>query len=350
MLTITEISVDGFEKVIHGKDEEAGLNAMIAVYSTALGPSLGGIRLLPYPSEDEALTDVTRLAKAMAYKAAIAETGQGGGKAVIIGDPGQKTEAQFVAMGKLIEFLDGAYIAAEDMNMTVHDLEIASRETKWVSGLAIEQGSSGNPSPVTALGCFIGLKALARELFGKDDLEGRSIAVQGVGAVGWELARMCVRDGADVAVCDLDPKKAEKFADQFDATAFGTPDAVLTYPCDLLSPCARGGILNKDTIPELQCRGIGGAANNQLLEPEDARRLTDREILYAPDYVINAGGVINIACEFMPEGYSVEKARQRVQSIDKALQEIFQTANEKNISTAEAADQLAIAKIAAGGA
>jgi leucine dehydrogenase len=347
MLTITEIPVDGFEKVIHGKDEEAGLNAMIAVYSTALGPSLGGIRMLPYPSEEEALTDVTRLAKAMAYKAAVADTGQGGGKAVIIGDPNQKTEAQFIAMGKLIESLDGAYIAAEDMNMTVHDLEIASRETKWVSGLAIDQGSSGNPSPITALGCYIGLKTLAREIFGKEDLSGRSIAVQGVGAVGWEMARMCAQDGADVAVCDLDSKKAQKFADQYDATAFDSPDAVLTYPCDLLSPCARGGILNKDTIPNLNCRGIGGAANNQLQEPEDGRRLKDQDILYAPDYVINAGGVINIACEFSPEGYSVERARQRVQSIDRALREIFQIAKDQNIPTAEAADQLAIAKITA---
>jgi leucine dehydrogenase len=348
MLTITEIPVDGFEKVVHGKDDDAGLNAMIAVYSTALGPSLGGIRMLPYPTEEEALTDVTRLAQGMAYKAAIAETGQGGGKAVMIGDPARKTEAQFLAMGKFIESLDGDYIAAEDMNMTVNDLEIIRRETRWVSGLAIEHGSSGNPSPITALGCYIGIKTLAREIFGNEELEGRSIAVQGVGAVGWELARMCAGDGADVAVCDLDSKKARKFADQYDATAFDRPDAVLTYPCDLLAPCARGGILNKDSIPKLQCRGIGGAANNQLLEPEDGQRLRDRGILYAPDYVINAGGIINIAVEFSPEGYSVERARQRVLSIDKALCEIFGMAKDQGIPTAEAADRLAIKKIAAG--
>lgn len=350
MLNITEISVDGYEKVVHVTDPSSGLNAFIAVHDTTLGPGLGGIRMQQYASDQEALTDAIRLAKGMTYKAAIAETGQGGGKGVINHDPAQKTEELFLAMGDFIESLNGLYVAAEDMNITVKNLETISQRTKHVSGLAVENGSSGNPSPMTALGCLIGLKATAKELFGKDSLQDRTVAIQGIGAVGSALAKLCLGEGAKVAICDIDQEKVKAFAVETGAIALDNPDAALAYPCDVLSPCARGGLLNSETIPHLQSKAIGGAANNQLLTQEDGQRLSDHNILYAPDYVINAGGIINIAGEFQPGGYSNKDVEQRCQTIATSLQAVFQNANQKNIPTAQAADQLAQQKIQAGAA
>jgi len=347
-MNIEEIPTEGYERVVHCKDPASGLNAFISVYDTTLGPALGGVRMLPYASEEEALADANRLAKAMTYKAAVARTGQGGGKGVIFGDPSDKTETMMLAMGRFIEALDGQYIAAEDMNMTVADLEIMARETRWVSGLSQERGSSGNPSPLTALGCFVGMQVSAAEVFGSDSLSGRRVVVQGVGAVGGALAKMCVEAGAELIVYDVDGDKACRFAESSGAKALDGPDACLSYPCDILSPCALGGILDASTIPELQCRIVAGVANNQLNEPEDADRLRKRGILYAPDYVINAGGIINIACEFAPEGYSDAAARERVMGIGPALEEVYRIAREEDISTVAAADRLAEARLAEG--
>lgn len=347
-MNIEEIPTEGFERVVHCTDPDSGLNAFISVHDTTLGPALGGVRMLPYASGEEALADAMRLAKAMTYKAAVARTGQGGGKGVIVADPSEKTEAMMLAMGRLIKALDGQFIAAEDMNMTVADLETMARETRWVSGLSHERGSSGNPSPLTALGCLVGIQASAEEVFGTESLSGRCVAVQGVGAVGGALAKLCIEEGAEVAVCDLDGEKARRFADSNGATALEGPDACLSYPCDILSTCARGGILNAETIPKLQCRIVAGAANNQLDEPGDAERLQKRGILYAPDYVINAGGIINIACEFAPAGYSDAAARERVMGIGPTLKDVLRISREEDISTAAAADRLAEARLAEG--
>ena len=303
--------------------------------------------MLPYAGEEEALADANRLAKAMTYKAAVAQTGQGGGKGVIIGDPSEKTEAMMLAMGRFIEALDGQYVAAEDMNMSVGDLETMARETRWVSGLSRERGSSGNPSPLTALGCFVGIQVSAGEVFGNESLSGRHVAVQGIGAVGGALAVMCLEAGADVTVCDLDYDKARRFAEAHGATPLEGPDACLGHVCDILSPCARGGVLNSESIGSLECKIVAGAANNQLAEPEDADRLRARGILYAPDYVVNAGGIINIACEFAAEEYSEEAARERVRGIGPTLKEVYRIAREEGISTAAAADCLAEARLAA---
>jgi leucine dehydrogenase len=347
-MRITDIPTPGYERVVRVTDDASGLNAVISIHSTRLGPSLGGMRMWPYASEADALADANALARAMTYKAAVAQTGQGGGKAVIIGDPKQKTEAVFLALGRAIDALGGAYIAAEDMNITVADLETVARETRWVSGLSIERGSSGNPSPMTAYGCLVGIRASCQEVFGSQELRGRTIAIQGVGAVGGRLGELCVEAGMRVAICDIDNNRATDFAAANGVQLLDRPDAALTYPCDILSPCARGGILNATTIPLLRCLIVAGAANNQLAGPADADRLQQRGILYAPDYVINAGGIINIACEFTPEGYSVEAARKRAEGIGSTLTEVFRMAREQRISTAAAADRLAEARLAAG--
>lgn len=348
-LRIEDIPAEGYVRVVHGVDAEAGLNAYIAVHDTTLGPGLGGIRMWPYASEDEALADVLRLAKAMTYKAAVAETGQGGGKAAVIGDPAKdKSEAMLLALGRLIESLGGLYYAAEDMGMTVPDLETVARETKYVSGMSVERGSSGNPSPNTAYGCLLGIQACLQEAFGDPSLKERTVVIQGVGAVGGALARHCVDAGAKVAASDLNRDRLLALANEIGLRPLDHPDDALTEPCDVFSPCGRGGILNADTIPTLRCRIVAGAANNQLREPQDGARLAERGILYAPDYVINAGGVINIAGEFLPEGYDYTRVRERTQSIPRALAEIFRMAREEGIPASEAADRLAEARIAAG--
>jgi leucine dehydrogenase len=285
----------------------------------------------------------------MTYKAAVAETGQGGGKAVIIGDPAtDKSEALFRAMGKLIESLGGSYVAAEDMNITVADLEIVASETKYVSGLAREHGSSGNPSPNTAYGCYLSIRTCLDEVFGSPYLRDHKIVIQGVGAVGGALARLCAEAGAEVVVTDLDRTKADALVEKLGVAALAEPDDALEEPCDVLSPCGRGGILSAETIPNLRCRIVAGAANNQLAEPEDGARLQERGILYAPDYVVNAGGIINIAGEFVPEGYDEAAVRAQTQNVPRALKEIFRIAREQNIPTAEAADRLAEERITAG--
>lgn len=347
-MRISDIPTPGYERVVHITDAASGLNAYISVHSTALGPSLGGMRMWPYTTEAEALEDANRLSRAMTYKAAVAQTGQGGGKAVIIGDPKMKTEAMFLALGRAIEQLGGAYIAAEDMNVTVADLETVARETRHVSGLAIEHGSSGNPSPLTAVGTLIAIRVCVEEVFGSAELAGRTIAIQGVGAVGGRLAELCRDAGMKIAVCDLDAARARAAADRTGATLLDSPDAALAYPCDVFSPCGRGAILNAQTIPGLRCRIVAGAANNQLATLEDAKRLAERGILYAPDYVTNAGGIINIACEFAPGGYSAAAAHERVNIIAANLKDVFHLAREQGITTAEAADRLAEARIAAG--
>ena len=337
----TEIPVEGYEQVLHFEDPDSGLKAYISVHDTTLGPALGGMRMWPYPTEAEALEDANRLAKAMTYKAAIAQTGQGGGKAVILGDPSTKTEALLRAIGRAIESLNGQYITAEDMNLTVADLEVVRQETRWVSGLSREAGSSGDPSPFTALGCLAGLRACAQETFGSDDLAGLRVAIQGVGAVGGRLAGLCAEAGATIFVSDLDASHARAIADEHRATFVEDPDALLTMECDILSPCARGAVLDAKRIPDLNCRIVAGAANNQLADDQCAEQLAARDILYAPDYVINAGGILNIACEFADGGYTEDEARRRVEEIGETLHSIFGRAREQGITTEAAARGLA---------
>jgi leucine dehydrogenase len=347
-MEISEIAVDGYEQVVRCRDSGSGLHALIAVHDTTLGPALGGMRMWPYVSEDDALYDVLRLSRGMTYKSAIAETGLGGGKSVVIGDPrALKSEALFRAMGRFIESLEGRYITAEDMNIGIPDLEIVRRETRWVTGLSRESGSSGNPSPYTARGCVTGLKAVLEELDGKAEFRGKRILIQGVGAVGGRLAVMLKEQGAHVVICDID---AARVADLKRSHGFEVvSDAEhLEVECDVYSPCARGAGINDQTIGRLRCRAVAGCANNQLMERRHARELRERGILYAPDYVINAGGIINVSVELLPGGYDEKAALAKIDNIYTNLKRVFEIARRDNVPTNDAAERLAEDRLAQG--
>jgi leucine dehydrogenase len=339
-MDIQEIPVEGYERVVRAKDPKSGLKAIIAVNDTTLGPALGGMRMWPYPSEEEAMTDVLRLSKGMTYKSAIAHTGLGGGKSVIIGDPANKSRELFLAMGDFVESVGGKYITAEDVNIGIADLEIVKERTSFVTGLSRESGSSGNPSPYTAHGVYLGLKYCVGRVFGSDDLKGRKVAILGVGSVGAPLARKLAEEGAEVYAHDLNESRVQELAKAYGIRSV-TEQEVLSMECDVFAPCALGGVLNDNTIPNLGCKIVAGAANNVLLEVQDGTDLRERGILYAPDYVINAGGIINVAVELLPEGYNEEEALKRIRRIPEALAETFDLAEAEGISTAEAADMRA---------
>ena len=340
-MEITAIPQEGYERVVRCKDLESGLHAIISVHSTVLGPALGGLRMWPYPSEDEALYDVLRLSKGMTYKSAVAQTGLGGGKAVIIGDPKTtKSEALYLAMGKFIDSLEGAYITAEDVNTTIHDLEIVRRATRYVTGLSEADGGSGNPSPYTAYGVFLGIRAAMGWQLGSDDPAGRTVAIQGVGAVGSALCRRLVDHGAKVMIGDRNEARVQKLVAELGVTA--VPQAeILFQECDVLAPCALGAIINDETLPKLRCKILAGATNNPLGERRHGEELVRRNILYAPDYVINAGGIINVSTELMPDGFNQEASLARIERIPKALSELWTIAKEENIAPNIASHRLA---------
>jgi leucine dehydrogenase len=335
MSVFEHINGDGYEQVVFCSDDSSGLRAIIAIHSTALGPALGGTRFYPYASEDEALIDVLRLAKGMTYKAAAAGLDLGGGKAVIIGDPKRiKTEELLRAYGRFVETLGGRYITAEDVGTALEDMDVVKRESRWVTGCSHNYGGSGDPSPVTAYGVMQGIKACLLETFGSPDVAGRTIAIQGVGKVGYALCGYLVAEGAKVTIGDIDVDNlARAVADHRVETA---PLAdVHKLPVDVFAPCALGGGINDDTISEFNCKIIAGAANNQLARHEHGDKLKDLGVLYAPDFVINAGGLINVEDEL--RGYERERAMKRVEGIYKELQHIFAMARERNLSTAQAA-------------
>jgi leucine dehydrogenase len=335
MNVFEHIDGDGYEQIVFCSDDQSGLRAIIAIHSTALGPALGGTRFYPYKTEDEALIDVLRLSKGMTYKAAAAGLDLGGGKAVIIGDPKRMaSEELFRAYGRFIETLGGRYITAEDVGTALEDMDVVRRESRWVTGCSHTYGGSGDPSPVTAYGVLHGIKACALEVFGDASLKGRTVALQGVGKVGHALCGYLVEEGAKVTIADIDVDNLARAVSDFGVET--TPlDKVHAFEADIFAPCALGGGINDDTISELRCKIIAGAANNQLEREEHGDKLRDLGILYAPDFVINAGGLINVEDEL--RGYDRERAMQRVQAIYKELQHIFAMARERNISTAKAA-------------
>jgi len=346
-MEITEIQVDGYERVVRARDQQSGLHALIAVHDTTLGPALGGMRMWPYASEDEALFDVLRLSRGMTLKSAVAETGLGGGKSVILGDPKtMKSEGLFRAMGRFVDSLDGLYITAEDMNIGIPDLELVHKETRWVTGLKRSEGSSGNPSPYTAEGCLIGLRAVAEELDGSTDLAGKKVVIQGVGAVGGALAILLKESGADVTICDINDVRVEQLRSEYGFSVVDDAEH-LSVECDIYSPCARGAGINDDTIPQLRCRAIAGCANNQMLEPRHAAVVRERGILYAPDYVINAGGIINVSVELLPGGYDEAVARERISRIYDNLKQVFEISKRDDIPTDTAAERLANVRLEA---
>lgn len=347
-LQISEIPVEGYERVVRGVDPETGLHAFVAVHDTTLGPALGGLRMWNYASEEDALFDVRRLAKGMSYKSAVAHTGLGGGKAVIIGDAKLiKSDELYLGVGRLVDSLGGLYTTAEDVNTTIADLEIVRRATKYVSGLSRESGGSGNPSSYTAYGVYLGVRAALGWAFDNDDPKGRMIAIQGVGAVGGALAERLAEAGAIVYAADRNQARLDDLTEKFGVKQIAA-DEILKMECDLLAPCALGGILNDETIPQLCTKVVAGAANNLLLKPEHGKSLNDRGILYAPDYVINAGGIVNVSVEFHEGGYNEVVALRKIERIPQALKELWTIAKEENIPPSDAADSLAQRIIAEG--
>ncbi|MDP8957518.1 MAG: leucine dehydrogenase [Actinomycetota bacterium] len=332
-----------YEQVVFFHDPPTGLRAIVAIHSTTLGPALGGTRFYPFGSEDDALRDVLRLARGMTYKAAAAGLDLGGGKAVIIGDPKRiKNEELLRAYGRFIDTLGGRYITAEDIGTDRDDMDVIRRETRYVTGVAPELGGSGDPSPVTAYGVFLGLKACVEEAWQEHTLQGRRVAVQGVGKVGYHLVKHLVEAGASVVVSDVDVDAVGRAVRHFGVDT-AEPEKIHAEECDIFAPCAMGGVIRDDTIPNLRCRVVAGAANNQLERPEHGEALTSAGILYAPDYVINAGGLINVSDEL--QGYNETRAKARVQTIYRTLREIFLMARDRQISTATAADRFAEERI-----
>jgi leucine dehydrogenase len=348
-MKITPIPVAGYERVAKAEDPAAGLTAFIAVHDTTLGPALGGLRMWKYESDEAALFDVKRLSRGMTFKSAVARTGLGGGKSVIVGDSRRdKTPALFEAMGRFIESFGGQYITAEDVGVGIADLLSVRKTTRWVTGLSREMGGSGNPSPYTALGCFEGIRACAIETWGSDDLKGKVVALQGPGNVGFPLAEQLAKAGARLIVADVTQDNMDRAVRQLGAQAV-PPDAIYDQACDIFAPCALGAVLNDATIPRLKCKVVAGAANNQLLdEMRHAQALKARGILYAPDYVINGGGIINVSLELEPGGYDEAKAVAKIRNIFVALQSVFEMARKRNITTHAAAQDVADAILAEG--
>jgi leucine dehydrogenase len=299
MTVFSNPGFDNHERVLFCGDEATGLFAIIAIHSTALGPAAGGTRLWTYASDDDALYDVLRLSQGMSYKNAMAGLKFGGGKAVIMKTPGfEGSDALFERFGEFVETLGGDYVTAEDVGMSVEIMEIIARRTRYVSGLPLRSGKAGgDPSPKTAYGVYCGIRAAAKARLGRDDLEGIRVAVQGVGSVGYHLCKLLHEAGATLVVSDLDTARVGSVCREFAAERARVGE-ILSADVDVLAPCALGAVLNEDSIPGIRARIIAGGANNQLRKPEDGQRLADAGILFAPDYVINAGGIINVACEY----------------------------------------------------
>lgn len=340
MLSIKEILIPGYEKVIEGQDPARGLHCFIAVHNSRLGPSLGGTRIHPYSTPDEALKDVLRLAKAMTYKSAVAEDGLGGGKSVIIADPHHAKTAELLhAFAEVVDSLQGKYIAAEDVGSTISDMALIRQKTPYVAALSTDQ-SSGDPSRFTAWGVFRGIQAVSKKLWHSKSLKGKTIAIEGLGNVGSKLASLLFWEGANLIVCDINNKLTHHAAHDYAARVI-SPDEFCGIECDVLAPCAMGGILNSTTVPLLKCKAIAGAANNQLANPEIGKELLDKNILYAPDYIINSGGIINAAAEFDERGYNPTHARDKVNHIYDTLMRIFRQSETENQPTNVVADLIA---------
>jgi len=333
----------GHEQVVFCHNPDVGLKAIIAIHNTVLGPALGGTRMWPYASEQEALDDVLRLSRGMTYKNAVAGLNLGGGKAVIIGDPSKdKSEALFRAFGQFVDSQGGRYITAEDVGIDVSDMEYVYRETQFVTGVHQVHGGSGDPSPFTAYGTLQGLMATLNRKFGDEEVGKYSYAVQGLGHVGMEFVKLLKERGAKIYVTDINQARVDQAVSEHGAEAVGL-DEIYDVDVDVYSPCALGGTVNEKTLPRLKAKVICGAANNQLANNSIGDEVTRRGILYAPDYAVNAGGVMNISLEI--DGYNRERAMRMMRTIYHNLGRIFEIADRDNIPTYQAADRLAEERI-----
>lgn len=348
-MRMRSVAVDGFEEVLRADDLPGGRVGFIAIHSTALGPGLGGLRLWRYASEEEALRDVARLAEAMTWKAAAAGLPLGGGKAVVVADPGrEKTPELLDAVGDFVEAARGRYITAEDVGIGAEDLVRIRARTRHVTGLPRSAGGSGDPSPYTARGVLRGMEVSLEIAAGSPEVRGRTVAIQGVGHVGGELARFLAERGARLFISDVDAERAERCARETGAEVV-SPEAIARVPCDVFAPCALGGAIDSATALTLPAKIVAGAANNQLDSVEAGDALAGRGILYAPDFVVNAGGLINISVELEPGGYREERALELVDGIADTLREVFALAKEERVSPARAALRLARARVESGG-
>lgn len=340
-----EISAMGHEQVVFCHDEATGLKAIIGIHNTILGPALGGTRMWNYASEEEALRDVLRLSRGMTYKAAITGLNLGGGKAVIIGDAAtMKTEPFLRRFGKFVQSLNGKYWTAEDVNMKTRDMEYIAMETSYVTGRPESRGGGGDPSPVTAYGTYLGMKATAGTVYSSDSLAGKKVAVQGVGQVGMYLVDHLIKEGAEVFITDMSEEKLSEVARKTGATVVGMEE-IYDLDVDIYAPCALGATLNDDTIARLRCAIVAGAANNQLeSEERHGQQLQEKGIVYAPDFLINAGGLINVYEEYRGN-YSRENAYSMAEKIYDTCLEIIRKAEKEKITTHDAARRIAEKRI-----
>ncbi|MDT8321539.1 MAG: Glu/Leu/Phe/Val dehydrogenase dimerization domain-containing protein [Xanthomonadales bacterium] len=333
----------GHEQVIFCHNRDVGLRAIIAIHDTTLGPALGGTRMWPYNTEEEALRDVLRLSRGMTYKAAVSGLNLGGGKAVIIGDPQKdKSEGLFRAFGRFIDSLNGRYITAEDVGIDVNDMEFIFQETDNVVGVHQVHGGSGDPSPYTAYGAIQGMRAALQKVYGDEDIGKRSFAVQGCGHVGLHLVRQLREEGAKVFATDIHSESLAEVV-ELGAEAVGV-DEIYDVEADVFAPCALGAVINEVTIPRLKCRIVAGPANNQLANDAAGNELEKRGIVYAPDYAVNAGGLMNVSIEF--EGWNHERALRMTRTIYYNVGRIFRIAERDGIPTWQAADRMAEERIA----
>lgn len=340
MITFEKLYSMGHEEVVFFSDPSCNLKAIVAIHNTTLGPALGGTRMWPYATIDDAIEDVLRLSRGMTYKAAISGLNLGGGKAVIIGDPKKdKSEALFRAYGRFVESLNGRYITAEDVNTNVEDMEYIFTETANVTGVAEIHGGSGNPSPWTARGVYRGMEASCTKVFGDRSLKGKIVALQGAGSVGCHLGRMLHEAGAKLFVTDINEANIARFKEVAPNAEVVGPEDIYDVKADIYAPCALGATVNDNTIDRLKVKIVCGAANNQLKENRHGDILKAKNILYAPDYLINAGGLMNVSIEF--EGWSAEKSSKMVDRIYDTTLKIFKTSDEQNIPVYQATDLIA---------
>jgi len=339
-----QMKKDGYEQIIFNYDKETGMKSILAIHNSTLGQTFGGVRMVNYASMEDALRDALRLAKAMTYKCAAADEDKGGSKAVIWGDPEKdKSEAYLRAFGRFVEMLRGRFITGVDLNLDLADASIIGKETQYILAKSKEEGSSGSSGVTTAVGIFAGLKACAKFLWGDKNLKGKRIAVQGLGAVGEPLLEHLKEGGLEIIATDLNEKTLQRLQSTYGFRTI-SPEAIYEVECDIFSPCAIGGILNDQTIPKLKCKLVAGCANNQLLDEErHSRMLHERGILHAPDFIINAGGVIQAIDEL--QGYRPDRVKLKTERIYGRLLHIFEMAKKEGMLPLEAANRYAESRI-----
>lgn len=339
-----QLSFDNHEQIVFCNDKDTGLKAIIGIHNTVLGPALGGTRMWSYNNEWEALNDVLRLSRGMTFKSAITGLNLGGGKAVIIGDAKtQKTPDLMKKFGEFVHSLNGKYITAEDVGMTTADMDLVREVTPYVTGISESKGGAGNPSPITAYGVFMGMKAAAKFKFGSDILEDKSVFVQGIGHVGEALVEHLANEGAKVTISDINQERLEAVKSKYDVTIYGGDD-IYSEDMDIYAPCALGATINDDTIPKLKAKVIAGAANNQLANEDiHGKQLQERGIVYAPDFLINAGGIINVYAEL--ENYGKQEIIRKTENIFNTTEEILIRAKANNVTTNVAALHIANERI-----